>query len=90
MITEYADYSSNSQPGHVNEAAGGSVYAQQPYIVGEAGAEPFIPSQNGRILGHAETLHQMGMAGGAGTNYFYGNVTLAIDEGTAGGLLGYR
>lgn len=67
--------------------AGGQVYANQPYTVGERGAEPFIPEQNGRILGHAESLHALGMSsGGGGTNNFYGNVTLSIGEGDAAGL----
>jgi len=69
---------------------GGKVYAGQPTMVGEAGAEPFIPQQNGRILGHAESLHALSMQGGGGTNYFYGNVTLQIGEGDASGLMSMR
>jgi len=69
---------------------GGQVYAGQPTMVGEAGAEPFIPQQNGRILGHAESLHALSMQGGGGTNYFYGQVTLQIGEGDASGLMSMR
>jgi len=69
-------------------ASGGEVYAGNPVTVGEAGKETFMPSQNGRILGHAESLHAMSLGGGS--NYFYGNVTLQISEDAAGGLLEYR
>jgi len=69
---------------------GGTVYAGNPYIVGERGAEPFFPSVNGRVLGHAESLHALSMGGGGGVNNFYGNVTLQIGEGEASGLMGLR
>lgn len=71
------------------KAAGGEVYAGQPYMVGENGGERFIPAQNGRILGQSESLHAAGLGGG-GTNYFYGNVTLQVGEETTSGILGYR
>jgi len=67
---------------------GGPVYAGNPVTVGEAGAEPFFPSQNGRILGHAESLHALTM--GAGGNYFYGPVTISPDSGGGGDLLELR
>lgn len=71
--------------------SGGSVYAGNPYTVGERGAERFVPSQDGRILGHAESLHAMGLGGGGGmTNYFYGNVTIAPDSEGGGDLLSIR
>lgn len=71
-----------------NKQMGGEVYAGKMVNVGEAGMESFVPSQNGRILGHAEALHAAGLSGGA--NYFYGNVTLQVDGDSAGGLLEYR
>lgn len=74
-----------------NKQMGGTVYAGQPYLVGERGAEAFMPSQNGRVLGHAESLHALGLGGGGGqTNYFYGNVTLQVGEESAAGLLSVR
>lgn len=73
------------------QQTGGTVYAGRPYMVGEAGAEPFIPSQNGRILGHAESLHAMTVGGGGGnTNYFYGPVKLELSAGDAGGIMNIR
>jgi hypothetical protein len=57
-------------------AAGGMVTANRPYIVGEAGAELFVPSSGGRIVPN----NQLGNGGG---NIFI-NVSGAIDqEGTA-------
>ena len=82
------DTTTTSQPG--GRAAGGEVYAGQPYTVGENGAERFVPSQNGRILGKSESLHAAGLGAGGGANYFYGNVTLQVGEDVTGGLLGYR
>lgn len=70
---------------------GGTVYAGQQYMVGEAGPEPFFPSVNGRVLSHAEALHAMSLGGGGGqTNYIYGPVTLAISADGAGGLMEMR
>ena len=57
-------------------AKGGMVSANKPYIVGEVGAELFVPSGNGRIIPN----NQLG--GGGGNIYI--NVSGAIDqEGTA-------
>jgi hypothetical protein len=57
-------------------AAGGMVTANRPYIVGEAGAELFVPSSGGRIVPN----NQLGSSGGN----IYINVSGAIDqEGTA-------
>ena len=57
-------------------AAGGLVTANRPYIVGEAGAELFVPSSGGRIIPNNKL-------GGGGGNIFI-NVSGAIDqEGTA-------
>lgn len=76
---------------HNNKQTGGVVYAGQPTLVGEAGAEPFIPRQDGRILGHAESLHALSLSGGGGgSNIFYGNVTLQISDADAGGILSMR
>lgn len=69
---------------------GGSVYAGNPYTVGERGPEPFFPAVNGRILGHAESLHAMSLGGGGGTNYFYGPVSLEISADSASGLMSMR
>ncbi len=69
---------------------GGEVYAGSPVMVGERGREPFMPAQDGRILGHAESLHALSMGSGGGSNYFYGNVTLQIDETMGNGILEYR
>jgi hypothetical protein len=57
-------------------AKGGTVEANKPYIVGEMGAELFVPSSGGRIVPN----NQLGSGGG---NIFI-NVSGAIDqEGTA-------
>lgn len=71
--------------------AGGEVFAGMPTWVGEAGRERFIPSQNGRILGHAESLHAATVGGGmSGTNYFYGPVTISPDSGAGGDIMSIR
>jgi hypothetical protein len=55
---------------------GGMVSANKPYIVGEVGAELFVPSSNGRIVPNNK------LGGGGGNIYI--NVSGAIDqEGTA-------
>jgi hypothetical protein len=57
-------------------AQGGTVQANKPYIVGEMGAELFVPSSGGRIVPNNKL-------GGGGGNIFI-NVSGAIDqEGTA-------
>ena len=57
-------------------AKGGTVEANKPYIVGEMGAELFVPSSGGRIVPNNKL-------GGSGGN-IYINVSGAIDqEGTA-------
>lgn len=74
-----------------NTQSGGTVYAGRPTIVGEAGAEPFFPATNGRILGHAESLHALSLGGGGGgTNYFYGPVTVELGADAGNGLMGIR
>lgn len=42
--------------GTQHRAAGGPVWAGQSYMVGEHGPEPFIPTQNGRILSHDDAM----------------------------------
>jgi hypothetical protein len=57
-------------------ATGGLANANQPYIVGERGAELFVPSGNGRVIPN----NKLGNGGGN----IYINVSGAIDqEGTA-------
>jgi hypothetical protein len=57
-------------------ATGGLANANQPYIVGERGAELFVPSSNGRVIPNNK------LGGGGGNIYI--NVSGAIDqEGTA-------
>jgi hypothetical protein len=57
-------------------AKGGTVEANKPYIVGEMGAELFVPSSGGRIVPNNK------LGGGGGNIYI--NVSGAIDqEGTA-------
>lgn len=73
------------------QQTGGVVYAGNPYNVGEGGAEPFFPKTDGRILGHAESLHALTLGGGGGgTNYFYGNVELTIGSDDAAGFMEIR
>jgi len=45
-------------------ASGGSVMAGKPYMVGEHGREPFIPSENGRILSTAQAKDALSGGGG--------------------------
>ena len=49
------------------KAIGGSVRAGQPYLVGEQGAELFVPSHSGTIKPHNQTMGMMG--GGASINF---------------------
>ena len=49
------------------KAIGGSVRAGQPYLVGEQGAELFVPSQSGTIKPHNQTMGMMG--GGTSINF---------------------
>jgi hypothetical protein len=76
----------------VAQQQGGEVFAGVPYNVGEAGQETFVPSSNGRIIGHREALHQAGLMGGGGSqrNIFYGPVTLQIGEDSAAGFMALR
>lgn len=49
------------------KAIGGSVRAGQPYLVGEQGAELFVPSSSGRIMPSNQTKDMMG--GGVNVNF---------------------
>jgi hypothetical protein len=71
---------------------GGEVFAGVPVGVGEAGREVFMPQQNGRILGHAESLHALSLGGGGGSKYgpFYGPVTIQMSDDSATGFMGLR
>lgn len=51
-------------------AAGGDIRAGQLAIVGEHGAEPFIPNISGRIVSHEEARQALGSSGGAGAQTF--------------------
>lgn len=81
----------STHPGGGGQQTGGTVYAGQSYMVGEAGPEPFFPKVDGRILSHAEAIHAASLGGGGSqTNYIYGPVTLAIASDGAGGLMEMR
>ena len=41
---------------HNGKAAGGPVKAGTPYIVGEAGPEPFVPAANGYVLSRSDAM----------------------------------
>jgi hypothetical protein len=71
---------------------GGEVFAGVPVGVNEAGREVFMPQQNGRILGHAESLHALSLGGGGGSKYgpFYGPVTIQMSDDSATGFMGLR
>ena len=56
----------------VGRASGGSVMGGQSYMVGEHGREPFIPSQNGRILSTAQAKDAMS-GGGPGVTVIQNN-----------------
>jgi len=47
-------------------AGGGPVIAGSPYWVGEQGAEPFIPAQNGRILSREDAMAALASGSGRG------------------------
>jgi hypothetical protein len=88
-----AGYNTTVHPGGGGRQTGGQVYAGNPYMVGEGGAEPFVPSQSGRILGHAESLHALTLAGGKGgnsTNVFYGTVYISPDAQAGGDIMSIR
>jgi hypothetical protein len=88
-----AGYNTTVHPGGGGRQTGGQVYAGNPYMVGEGGAEPFVPSQSGRILGHAESLHALTLAGGRGgnsTNVFYGTVYISPDAQAGGDIMSIR
>lgn len=61
-------------------ASGGSVMAGQAYRVGEHGPEPFIPSQNGRILSVAQAKSAMGQSQGGPTVNQTINVTTGVQQ----------
>jgi hypothetical protein len=61
-------------------ASGGSVMANQPYMVGENGREPFIPAQNGRILSTAQAKSAISGGGGAVNVYQTINVTTGVQQ----------
>lgn len=86
-------YNTNVHPGEDSgRQQGGEVFAGQPTWIGEAGREKFVPAQNGRILGHAESLHAatVGGMGMSGNNYFYGPVTISPDSGAGGDVMSIR
>lgn len=58
------------------QAHGGAVHAGAPYIVGEVGAELFVPGQNGTVIPNSD------IAGGTNINQkIFGSVTLQLAEG---------
>lgn len=61
-------------------ASGGSVMANQPYMVGENGREPFIPAQNGRILSTAQAKSAISGGGGAVNVYQTINVSTGVQQ----------
>jgi tape measure domain-containing protein len=46
------------------KAGGGPVYAGVPYMVGEKGPEPFIPSADGYVLNRNDAMRAMSQGGG--------------------------
>jgi len=86
------NYFANSVLVHNGKQQGGPVYAGMPTRVGEGGSEWFMPGRNGRILGHAESLHAMTLAGAGmgGANYFYGPVTISPGSDAGGDILDVR
>ena len=49
--------------------AGGPVAAGQPYIVGEAGPELFVPSQAGEVVSNGQLTSALGSGGGQSVTY---------------------
>lgn len=76
--------------GNAPRQQGGTVYAGGGYRVGEAGSEYFMPAQNGRILGHSESLAALaqggGMSPGGGgmTNNFYNAIVNISPDSESG------
>lgn len=66
--------------GLAGRASGGAVMAGTAYNVGEHGAEPFVPSVNGRILSRADAKQALS-GGGSST------VQIALGEGLVGQIL---
>lgn len=79
ITTTFLSVYGPSGPGYEppRRAAGGPVLAGMPYMVGENGPEPFVPSQNGTIYPHGT---QVRGAGGGDTinNYIYDTKTAAL------------
>jgi hypothetical protein len=82
----------NNAPLQGGYQQGGEVFAGVPVGVNEAGREVFMSQQNGRILGHAESLHALSLGGGGGSKYgpFYGPVTIQMSDDSATGFMGLR
>lgn len=81
----------NEEGGATGLQMGGMAYAASPYMVGEAGAEPFFPATNGRVLGHAESLHALTVGGRQSqVIYIYGPVTVTNSGDDAKGWMEIR
>ena len=59
-IGEFADTGGVSEPNKPGHAMGGYELAGQPYLVGEAGPELYIPDTNGRVYSNASTGAMLG------------------------------
>jgi len=57
---------------------GGYAFRNNPYLVGEAGPELFIPNQSGRVLSADRTKN---ISAGSGTYHFYNKVTFVVEGG---------
>ena len=48
---------------------GGVAFARRPYLVNEAGPEPFFPATNGRVISHADAMAALASGGRGGDVY---------------------
>ncbi|MCF6304409.1 MAG: hypothetical protein L3J33_03450 [Rhodobacteraceae bacterium] len=84
LASFFSDLGGNLQ----GRAAGGSVQAGNPYMVGENGREPFIPAQNGRILSTSQAKAAIGGGGGGVTIVQNLNFSLGVQSTVRAEVLG--
>ncbi len=66
-IIKYSGIKAEKPPG---KAAGGSVYARKPYMVGEIGPELFVPNQSGQIISNQNVVKLQKSLGSTFENLF--------------------
>jgi hypothetical protein len=82
--TKYTSSGTPSQPPKggkpIPQQHGGPVRAGQPYIVGEVGAELFIPDVSGMIVSNASLMKALSQLQGGNNYYLQGRYAAAETE----------